>query len=77
MSRTTREDDGIHGNRERRYSAVKHLSTSKHPKGFDTFEDDHGLYGQKGSKMLKKAASRARRIFSKNVMKGEINDSEI
>lgn len=52
----------------------KCLPNSKHPKGFDTFEDDHGHYGAGGSKSCKKLSSRARRIYSDNITNAEIKD---
>ena len=42
MSRTTRYNNGLNKGRVDKPFGAKHASTSNHPKGFDTFDDDHG-----------------------------------
>lgn len=49
----------------------KGLPRSNSDKGYDSKEDDHGHYGAGGAKSCKKGASRARRVYSKNLTSEE------
>jgi hypothetical protein len=74
MSRTFRYDNGLDKGRDHRPFGAKCGPMSSHPKGFDTFDDDHGHYGAGGSRAMKHFATRARRIYNKNVTRHEINN---
>lgn len=73
MSRTFRQDNGLNKGRDDKPYGSKCLPTTSHPKGYDTFQDDHGHYGAGGSRSLKRQSHRAARIFSKNITRKEIN----
>lgn len=74
MSRTIRADLGF--NKGRCYGKQslnpKCEPDSKHPKGFNTFLDDGGMYSPKATRELKRMSNRARRIYSDNVLKKEL-----
>ena len=67
MSRTKRFDNGLNLGRDDKPFGAKCLSSTNHPKGFDSREDDHGHYGAGGSRKLKKSASRAARVYYKKL----------
>lgn len=74
MSRTYRKNNGFNSGRDDKPFGAKCFPSSKHQKGFDTLEDDHGHYGAGGSKKMKSLASRARRNFNKKVLREEAKD---
>ena len=73
MSRTFRHDNGLNKGRDDKPYGAKCAPDSKHPKGFNTFDDDHGHYGAGGSKRMKKQSHRAARIYQKGVTKKELD----
>lgn len=74
MARTKRFNNGLNKGRDDKPFGAKCLASTKHPKGFDSREDDHGHYGHGGSRALKKDASRARRVYNKNILKKEMSN---
>lgn len=74
MSRTKRFDNGLNKGRDDKPFGAKCLPDSSHPKGFNTFEDDHGHYGAGGSRSMKRQASAARRLFHKRLLRSEISE---
>lgn len=74
MSRTRRFDNGLNKGRDDKPMEGHRGPTSNHPKGYDTFDDDHGLYGPKGRKYHKKQAGACRRIWGKKILKEELKN---
>lgn len=64
MSRTYRHDNGMNNGRDDKNFGAK-CAPSFHPRGFDSFLDDHGHYGAGGARKYKKFATRARRNYYK------------
>jgi hypothetical protein len=75
MARTTRYDNGFNKGRDDKPPGAKHSATTAHPKGYDTFGDDHGHYGAGGSRSCKRAASRARRVYGRRVLRAEVREA--
>lgn len=73
MSRTKRFDNGLNKGRDDKPFGARCAPDSDHPKGYNTFDDDHGHYGAGGAKAMKKLSSRAARIHSKKILKKEIS----
>lgn len=74
MSRTTRYDNGLNHGRDRKPVKAHCWPTTDHPKGFDTREDDHGVYGPYGIRWLKREASKARRRIGTRTVRAEIKN---
>ena len=72
MSRTTRYDNGLNNGRDDKPTGSKCGPDSSHPKGYNTFDDDHGYYGAGGSRFMKKEATTARRRYQKNILLEEL-----
>lgn len=77
MARTYRHDNGLNKGRDDKPMGAKCGHDTKNPKGFNTFDDDHGHYGAGGSKSMKRWAARARRIYSKNLLANETHDYNV
>lgn len=74
MSRTTRYNNGLNKGRDDKPMGSKCLATARHPKGYDSREDDHGHYGAGGSRACKRDSHRAARLYSKRLAVKELED---
>ena len=74
MSRTRRYDNGLNKGRDDKPMGAKCAPNSSHPRGYDTFEDDHGYYGAGGSRFMKKLSTSARRIYNKTTLNKELKE---
>lgn len=74
MSRTKRFDNGLNKGRDDKPFDARCFPDTHNPRGFNTFDDDHGYYGAGGHRYMKKAASAARRIFNKHVLRRDMKD---
>lgn len=74
MSRTKRFDNGFNKGRDDKPFDARCFPDSDNPRGFDTFNDDHGYYGAGGHHYMKKAASAARRIYNKEILHKELTE---
>lgn len=72
MSRTKRTDNGLNKGRDDKPFDARCGPDSSHPKGYNTFDDDHGHYGAGGHKLMKKLSTRAARNHSKKVKSVEL-----
>lgn len=72
MSRTKRYDNGLNKGRDDKPMGARCGPDRNHPKGYNTFDDDHGHYGAGGAKSMKKLSTRAARNYSKKVKKKEL-----
>ena len=72
MSRTKRFDNGLNKGRDDKPFDSRCGPNSSHPKGYDTFNDDHGHYGAGGHRFMKKLSTAAQRVYHKKVLSDEI-----
>lgn len=73
MARTYRYNNGINKGRDDKKVSVLCGADTSNPRGFNTFDDDHGQYGASGARAMKREASAARRIYNKKVLSSAIH----
>ena len=74
MSRTLRHNNGFNKGRDDKSPSPRHWPTSRHPKGYDTRDDDHGDYGAGGARRMKAMAHRLARIYSNKVLRQDLDN---
>lgn len=72
MARTFRFDNGLNKGRDDKPMGSRCGPDSGHPKGYNSFEDDHGHYGTGGARSMKRQSHRAARIYNKRVVQQEV-----
>lgn len=78
MTRTLRHDNGLNRGRDDKQFGARCAPSSRHPKGYDSRDDDHGHYGAGagGARVMKKLSSRAQRRHHDRALKVEVLGEE-
>lgn len=72
MTRTYRYDNGLNKGRDDKPFDSRCAPDTHYTTGYNTFDDDHGHYGAGGHRVMKKAASAARRVYEKELIAQEL-----